>query len=213
MHKDNYFDTEIEEYEEWFKTNDKLLDSELEAVRQLIPADGKGIEIGVGTGIFASRLGIGHGVEPSEKMAAEAIKKGIHVIKAVAEELPIGDGAYQFALMVTVDCFLNDVLKAFSEVQRILVNRGFFIIAFLDRATPLGRLYEQNKHLHKSYKDADFHSAKEIAELLETAGFEIQEKKQTIYSLENKIQEIRSGVGEGLFAVIKAKKLRKKYGR
>jgi SAM-dependent methyltransferase len=151
-------------------------------------------------------LGIKHGVEPSDKMAAEAIKKGIHVIKATAENLPIADGAYQFVLMVTVDCFLDDVSKAFSEVRRILVNDGIFIIAFLDKATPLGKLYEQNKHLHKSYKDANFHSAEEISNLLEETGFEIVDKKQTVYSLNNELQKINDGTGEGVFAVIKAKR-------
>jgi hypothetical protein len=33
MQQGNSFDTEVAEYEEWFKTNDKLLDSELEAIR------------------------------------------------------------------------------------------------------------------------------------------------------------------------------------
>jgi SAM-dependent methyltransferase len=207
MQKDKSFDTKVAEYEEWFKTNDKLLASEVEAIRQLIPASVEGIEIGVGTGIFASELGIRNGVEPSEKMAAEAIKKGIYVKRGVAEELPVDDALYQFALMVTVDCFLDDVPEAFSEVRRILVKNGIFIIAFLDRATTLGELYEQKKHLNKIYKDANFHTAKEIVELLEYAGFEILESKQTIYTLENKSQEIRSGVGKGLFAVIKAQKI------
>lgn len=206
MRKDNPFDRDVEEYEEWFKTNDKLLASELAAIRDLIPISGEGIEIGVGTGIFASGLGIGYGVEPSEKMAAEAVKKGIQVKIGMAENLPVDDGAYQFALMVTVDCFLDDVLKAFSEIWRILVNNGIFIIAFLDKATLLGQSYEQNKHKHKSYKHANFHTSAEIISLLRTAGFEIIDKRQTIYSLENMLQEIKSGVGEGLFAVIKAKK-------
>ncbi len=172
MQKNNPFNTEVEEYEEWFKTNDKLLESELDAIRQLLPTSGEGIEIGVGTGIFASKL----------------------------------HESYQFALMVTVDCFVNDILKAFSEVRRILVNNGIFIIAFLDKATPLGELYEQNKHWHKSYKDANFHSAEEIHKLLEEAGFEILKTKQTVYALENNLQEIKSGTGEGLFVVINAQK-------
>lgn len=139
-------------------------------------------------------------------MAAEAIKRGIHIIKAKAENLSIEDGIYDFALMVTVDCFLENVSKAFLEVQRVLVGSGIFVIAFLDRATILGELYEKNKHLDNSYKDANFHSAKEISKLLEEAGFKIQDMRQTIYTLDNKIQEIKNGTGEGLFAVIKAKK-------
>lgn len=208
MQKDNPFDTEVEQYEEWFKNNDKLLDSELDTIKQLLPASGRGLEIGVGTGIFASQLGIKHGVEPSDSMAAEAIKKGIHVKKGAAEELPIDNGSYQYALMVTVDCFLSDILKAFYEVRRILENNGVFIIAFLDRATPLGKLYEKNKYLHRSYKNANFHSAEEIINLLKQVGFEIHDSKQTIYSLDNIYQEPKNGVGEGVFAVIKAKKKR-----
>lgn len=207
MKESNPFNTDVAEYEEWFKTNDKLLESELEAIRQLIPISGDGVEIGVGTGIFASRLGIRDGVEPSEKMAAEARKKGINVLSGVAEKIPTAVGSYQFALMVTVDCFLDDVPKAFSEVHRILVNSGVFIIAFLDKATPLGQLYEQNKHQHKSYQNANFHTSAEIVSFLNTAGFEIVDKRQTIFSLENMLQEIKDGVGEGVFAVIKAKKI------
>lgn len=209
MRESNSFDTEVEEYEKWFKTNDKLLASELAAIRELLPTSGLGIEIGVGTGIFASKLGIKHGVEPSANMGNEASKKGIQVKKGVAENLPIDDGIYQYALMVTVDCFLNDVFKAFSEVQRILVNNGVFVIAFLDRSTPLGNLYEQNKHKHKSYKEANFHSAEEITLLLKEAGFKILERKQTIFSLNNIFQEPQDGVGEGVFAAFKAKKLSK----
>lgn len=198
MAKMNPFDEiEVAEYEAWFKTNDKLFLSELAAIKEVLPSSGHGIEIGAGTGIFASHLGIKYGVEPSENMAREAVKKGIHILQGVAEDIPVADGSFQFALMVTVDCFLSDVEKAFSEVWRILENNGIFVIAFLDRATPLGGLYERHKHKHRSYRHAHFHTAGEI---------EIMEKRQTIYSLENKLQEIKKGVGEGVFAVMKAKK-------
>ncbi|MHB1348051.1 MAG: class I SAM-dependent methyltransferase [Candidatus Humimicrobiaceae bacterium] len=206
MKKNNVFNNKIEQYEKWFKTNKNLLDAELETIRQMLPASGEGIEIGVGTGIFATNLGIEHGVEPSEKMGAKAAKKGIHVINAFAEELPIEDESYQFALMVTVDCFLEDVAKAFKEIWRILVKDGYFIIAFIDKTTSLGIIYEQHKHSDSFYKYANFHSSEEIIILLKKAGFEILEKKQTIFTLENKVQEIKDGVGEGVFAVIKAKK-------
>lgn len=206
MRRNNPFESDASEYERWFERNDKILYSEVESIRQLMPVSGEGIEIGVGTGIFASALGIKTGVEPSETMAIEALKKGIDVKKGVAEKLPVDDESYQFALMVTDDCFVDDVSKAFSEARRILVDNGALIVAFLDKATPLGKIYEKNKHLHKSYKDADFHSANEIVKLLEAAGFKITDSRQTVFSLENKSQEIRDGTGEGLFAVIKAKK-------
>lgn len=207
MEKESPFQTSVSEYEEWFKKNDKLFASELEAIRQILPCYGKGIEIGVGTGIFAAELGVRYGVEPSEIMRNEAIKKSLSVKNGVAEALPEDDCTFDFAMMITVDCFLEDILKAFSEVWRILVDDGLFIIAFLDRATKLGKLYEKNKHKQNSYKNANFHTSDEISALLEAAGFKIIDKRQTVYSLENRIQAVDSGVGQGLFAVIKAQKV------
>ncbi len=202
----NPFDDGVEEYENWFKENDQLLSSELDAIRPFIPASGNGIEIGVGTGLFASNLGIGTGLEPSERMAAIAVSRGVNVIQGDAEKIPLPDSSYQFALMVTVDCFLNDVPKAFSEVRRILSKNGTVIIALLDLGTPLGNFYEMNKHKSKSYKNANFHTAEYISKLLEIKGFIVIGQKQTIFTLENKYQPPRDGVGEGLFAVIKAQK-------
>jgi SAM-dependent methyltransferase len=50
-----------------------------------------GVEIGVGTGLFAVPLGILIGVEPSPRMAELARYRGIEVLENVAEELPFAD--------------------------------------------------------------------------------------------------------------------------
>ncbi|MHB1377027.1 MAG: hypothetical protein ACYCXB_06320 [Candidatus Humimicrobiaceae bacterium] len=65
MKKNIVFNNNVKQYEEWFKTNKSLLDTELKTIRQMLPISVEGIEIGVGTGIFASSLGVKHGVEPS----------------------------------------------------------------------------------------------------------------------------------------------------
>ena len=152
----------VEKYERWFAVNATLLELEVEAIKQLLPPSAKAIEVGVGSGIFASQLNIKVGIEPDVEMAAAARKRGIQVISGKAEHIPIPDKSYQLVLMVTADCFLNDIVKAFSEIHRILNDHGIFLIAFLDRATPLGKLYEQKKLTSASYKDATFHSAQEI---------------------------------------------------
>jgi ubiquinone/menaquinone biosynthesis C-methylase UbiE len=63
------------------------------------------VEIGVGTGRFASALGVPLGVEPSESMRRIARKRGIEVISGKAEALPFRDGCLDYVLMVTV-CLL-----------------------------------------------------------------------------------------------------------
>ena len=202
----NPYETMADEYEAWFEENDKLFAAEAEAIRQLLPEFEKGIEIGVGTGLFAHALGITEGAEPTAAMRKKAQARGIRVIDAFAEKLPIAGAVYDVALMVTVDCFLNDVPQAYRETRRILKDEGVLIVAFLDRASPLGEVYERNKMSSPFYANANCHSAQEVRSALESAGFEVCDMRQTVFSLENKEQEVKQGTGEGVFAVLKAKK-------
>ena len=68
MPKTEAFDQHYEQYEYWFVRNRFAYESELRAVERLIPSDGRGVEIGTGSGRFAVPLGITIGVEPSPAM-------------------------------------------------------------------------------------------------------------------------------------------------
>ena len=206
MAKVRVFNENAEVYEAWFKENMDLFQAELAAIKQILPSSGKSVEIGSGSGLFAESLGITVGIEPSENLRKLAAARGINVVEGFAENLPVSDEAYDLALMITVDCFLVDILQAYKEAWRILSKEGFFLVAFIDRETPLGKIYQQKKHSSLFYKQAQFHSAQEIKHYLALAGFEIVAERQTIFSLENKPQEVKFGTGEGLFGVFKAKK-------
>ena len=116
----NAFDQYTLEYDNWFEKHSNLYQAELLAIKQAVPKNKIGIEIGVGTGRFAEPLNIKCGVEPSEGMAQIAKQRGVKIINAVAENLPIENQSYDFATMVTTVCFLTDIPKAFAEVHRIL---------------------------------------------------------------------------------------------
>lgn len=211
MQKENntVFDEFNVEYDAWFDKHSEIYKSELLAMSQAVPKQGTGIEIGVGSGRFAEPLNIKYGVEPSKSMADIAKKRGIKIIHAIAENLPIKDQSYDFATMVTTVCFLNDIPKAFSEVNRILKPEGEFVIGLIDRNSELGKKYEQQKDSNKFYRDAHFHSTAEITELLNKAGFDNFCYWQTIiHPAENKIEQPQAGYGKGSFVVIKAKKSR-----
>ena len=122
------FDEQAIEYDAWFEKHTDLYLAELEAVRSFIPVRGSGVEIGVGTGRFAASLAIPIGVEPAPRMAKLARQRRIEVLEGVAEALPFADGSFDFAVMVTVICFLDDVAQAFREACRILKQNGTFII-------------------------------------------------------------------------------------
>jgi SAM-dependent methyltransferase len=203
------FETHSTEYEAWFEDNHFAYLSELEAVRAQLPEKGRSVEIGVGTGRFAVPLGIDVGVEPSERMREIAERKGIQVVGGTGEDLPFEDCQFDIVLMVTTLCFLDDVEIAFAEAIRILGNGGHFIIAFIDKDSPIGKLYQQNREKSLFYKVATFYSVKEVVQLLREAGFRDISFIQTIFrdlpEITN-IEPIKSGFGEGSFVVVKGKK-------
>lgn len=204
------FDEQTIEYDAWFETHRDLYLPELEAVRSVIPASGSGIEIGVGTGRFAAPLGIPIGVEPSPRMAKLAQQRGVEVLEGIAEALPFADGSFDFAVMVTVVCFLNDVALAFREVCRILKTQGTFVVGFIDRESDLGRNYSLQKEQSRFYCDATFFSVNELEELLTAAGFSNFAYRQTLFSTETADLTVKEGSGSGGFVVIQAHKTTKR---
>lgn len=209
MPKIEPFEKHPQKYEDWFERNKFAYRSELLAMRDLIPENGEGIEIGVGSGKFAEPLDIKLGVEPSPRMREIAEKRGIKVIDGVAEELPLDDEQFDWALMVTTICFLDNIETAFNEAYRILKPRGFLIIGFVDKESALGRLYQQHKTENVFYKIADFYSTDEVVSYLKRVGFKDFVFNQTIFhSLAElkSIEEIKRGYGEGSFVVIRAMK-------
>lgn len=201
------FDKYINDYEQWFEENKYVYLSEVNAVKHFIPKSKKGIEIGIGTGRFALPLGITEGIEPSLVMRNFAINKGLKVIEGVAEKLPLVDNSFDFVLMVTTICFVDDIEKSFREASRILKTGGSFIIGLVDKESPLGKIYEDMKAQNKFYSFATFYSVNEIVKHLDKSGFSDIQTVQTVFGQLTEIQNIqmfKEGYGEGGFVVIKA---------
>ena len=205
----NAFDKNVDRYEQWFVDNPLAYVSELRALRELLPTNGKGVEIGVGTGRFAAPLEIRKGIEPSRSMAEVARKRGIEVVHGVAEHLPFADGEFDHALMVTTVCFLDDMDRAFQEVRRVLRTGGSFVIGFVDRESPLGKEYQARKDKSAFYQDATFYSAEDIVSHLQKAGFGEFAFRQTLFRLLTELEEVelvKEGHGEGSFVVVRGEK-------
>ncbi len=200
------FDQHMAEYEEWFGRHHAAYLSELEAVKVQLPTDGKGIEIGVGTGRFAAPLGIEFGVEPSATMRERAKQRGVQVVGGIAEALPFADGQFDVVLMVTTICFLDDIKTTFREIRRILRPGGYIVAGFVDRHSLLGRLYESQKHESTFYRMATFYSVSEVVATLEQEGFGRFRFAQTIFHPLSEIRErepVTDGYGQGSFVVLR----------
>jgi len=206
MPKTEPFEKHADHYDQWFEDNRDLYLAELEAVRQLIPPHAaNGLEVGVGSGKFAAPLGIQTGVEPAEEMAARAEKLGIRVYRNVAEALPFPDAAFDFVLMVTTICFVDDIRLSFQEAFRVIQPGGCIIVGFVDRESELGRRYMERRDESVFYKDATFFSSQEVYDYLTQAGFKDFTARQTLITGEPK-EKIEAGFGKGAFVVFKGLK-------
>ena len=203
----NVFDEYTDEYDLWYDKHHNKYQSEIIALKKLIPVGKKGIEIGVGTGRFSIPFGIRVGVEPSPNMAKLAEEKGITAINGVGESLPFHNESFDYVLMVTTVCFISDIPKAFSEAYRILKDQGKIILGIIDKNSPLGKEYEKMKMDNKFYSDAHFHSTEELTDLLKSAGFIKFDYWQTLFNTsDDAIEDPKHGYGQGSFVVIQATK-------
>jgi SAM-dependent methyltransferase len=205
--ENNLFDKTAIEYDQWFDEHENAYQSELLAVKQFIPFGKYGLEVGVGTGRFAAELGIQKGVEPAPNMAAMAKARGIDVMEGVAENLPYADNQFDFVLMVAMDCFIDDIHKAYKEMYRVLKPSGRIIIGLLDKNGDVAKRYEAKKAPDNVYWYAHFHTTEETVALLESVGFSDFEFCQTLTTPDpSAVKQPISGYGKGSFVVIRAGK-------
>ncbi|UXM84423.1 class I SAM-dependent methyltransferase [Methanococcus aeolicus] len=167
------FEKYAEEYDEWYDENKEIYKLEVKAIKKYIPKSEKeiGLEIGVGTGRFAGVLGIKYGLEPSKSMADIAEHRGIKVYVGVAEELPFDSNFFDYILMTTTICFLNNPIKALGEIKRVLKPNGRLIIGFIDKDSLFGRFYESKKDNSKFYKNAKFYSLNDVLNMLNKLNY------------------------------------------
>lgn len=99
------------------------------------------LDVGCGTGRFASRLAEKHGarvwgIDSSPEMLAVArrrLVRGVGLKLGRAEELPFKDGWFERAVM-WLSAHLVDRPRAFAEVRRVLGRDGRLVLATFDSA-------------------------------------------------------------------------------
>jgi SAM-dependent methyltransferase len=203
------FDIQSDRYDAWFQDHAFAYESELQAIRELLPRGGTGLEVGVGSGLFAAPLGITQGIDPSSAMLQKARQRGIDVVQGVAENLPYKDAEFDFVLMVTTVCFLDDLELAFREILRVLKPNGSFLLGFVDKNSPIGKSYEKRKQESMFYRDATFYAVDDLLLYLASTGFEKFSFRQTLFCPVSDMREpdiVKEGYGEGSFVVVKAEK-------
>lgn len=205
------FNEHVAEYEEWFDKHQFIFQSEVLAIRELLPKGKnlRGLEVGAGTGRFADALGIKEAVEPADNMRKRAIKRGINVVDAEAEHLPYDHNSFDYVLMAFCISYFNSLQFAFEEAYRVLKPGCSLIIGFIDKDSIIGKEYEARKKVSVFYKDANFYTPETVITELKHAGFTNFLFTQTLFGSLDSIKEAevpKKGFGEGSFIVINALK-------
>lgn len=209
MAKTAPFDAGRERYERWFEEHRAVYVSELLAVRAVLPWQGRGLEIGVGTGRFAAPLGVPVGLDPSAAMLARAAARGVAVVRGTAEALPFPDRCFDYALVVTTICFVDSPRKMVAQARRVLRPGGTLVIGFVDAHSRLGQRYLERQSESAFYRDAVFYSAGEVDTLLWEGGFTPRRWGQTLTDQLSDIAEaepVRPGTGSGAFIAVAAER-------
>lgn len=203
------FNESAEDYDRWFDSHPVIFQSELKALRKIVPQDGVGLEIGVGSGRFAEKLGIPYGLEPAQGMKPLAEKRGIQVVEGLAESLPFPDNHFDYAALITTLCFVKDPFKALQEAKRVIKPGGRIILGIIDRESPLGKSYVGKKESNPYYRFAHFFSTKEVVDLLRKLDLKKILIFQTLFGPPEELKqadEVREGYGKGGFVAIGGKK-------
>ncbi len=203
------FDLYAERYESWYTRNPILFECEAETIRSL-NLKGKGLSIGIGTGILDSQAPIDVGIEPSINMLKIALTRKIDLIRAVGEHLPIKNEAFDFVLMITTLCFVSSPQKTIEEAKRVLRCGGNLAICFIPRDSSWGKEYRKKAEAgHKIYSLAHFYTLSEVRRLLKRNLMHITSTKATItYSPSEKPKKEKptDDPSNKSFICIKAKK-------
>lgn len=214
-----------ERYDSWFESNETLFESEARAIEAVLPEGwDRAVEIGCGTGLFADRLGVESGIEPSEPMADRARGRGIDVTPGTAEDVPLEDETVDLGLMLGVLGYVDDVDTALSELSRVVEPGGWAVVAFLQADVGFATLYDRAVE-RGSYPDdldwedpyplamaeqANWRTAGDVLDRLRTVGFTDLEAVQTLTRPpEEAISNVESpsdGHDSGSWVVVRARR-------
>ncbi len=181
MKNPQIFDEYVELYDRWYDEHPRIYQSEVSALEHFVPWFGAGLEIGVGTARFAAPLHIEYGIDPSPQMVRIAARRQITAVIGRGESIPFCDQTFDFVLMATVICFVQDLERAIAESARVLKTQGSLILAFIDRDSPLGHEYQSDVESKGFFRHAKFHTLNEVRALLKGREFGQQEVIQTVF--------------------------------
>ena len=153
-------------------------------------AEGKVLEIGIGSGLnlpFYDKTKVDDiwGLDPSEELSemarAVAIQEGMEVnfISSGAEEIPLPDDHFDSVLITYTMCTIPEVIRANTEIRRVLKNQGKMI--FCEHgAAPDDNIRKWQKRINPFWGKiaGGCNINRNIPSLIQESGFDIVEMEE-----------------------------------
>lgn len=176
------FNTRADEYDSWFENN-LLFTIESAAIEALsIPVTTPALEIGVGPGRFAQKLGSDFGIDPAKAPLHIASTRDITVCQAVGENLPFCSNSFSMVSMFFTLCFVQSPTQVLYETYRVLRKDGDFLLGFVPSTSQWGKTLLKKKEAgHPFYKYAHFFTITEVETLVRNGRFSIQDAMSSLY--------------------------------
>ena len=134
------YDKNWQDYDDWYDTHKAIYQSEIKALEKVM-SSGRGLEIGVGTGRFASPFSVQFGLDPSFNMLKLAKKRNIKVIQGFGEDLPFKNESFHFISIVYTIWLVDDPFRFLKEAVRTLKKKGTLVLGIRDRNSRWGKFY------------------------------------------------------------------------
>ena len=174
------FDEASATYDEWYEQHPGALMSELKALEALVPRRGLGLDLGVGTGLMAERLGVQVGLDPSAGMLRRAAQRGIMAVRGGGEALPFRKACFDYAVSTAALCFMDEPAKALEEAWRVVKPGGRLVACIISRDSQWGRLYEAKRRKGGVYTYMKLLSPSDLESLMRRAGFKPSRASATL---------------------------------
>jgi SAM-dependent methyltransferase len=139
-------------------------------------------------------------------MLGPAKRRGIEVVRGAGESLPFKDGAFDFALIVFVLEFVDDLKSFLGEASRVLRRGGALVAGLIDRDSEWGRHFHESSEARRFFHPP---SPPELIDILTGLGLEPRGAWQALFGPPPDLQreeEPRTGFGRGGFVVLRADK-------
>ncbi|RLE55721.1 MAG: class I SAM-dependent methyltransferase [Candidatus Methanomethylicota archaeon] len=167
------FDKLWKKYDAWYYKHSTIFQLEYSALKSLIKSKPI-LEVGVGTGFFAQKLGFDFGLDPSINMLIQAKRRGICVVRGVGENLPFRSNSFGCIVFIVTLCFVDDVISVLNEAYRVLYNGGEIVACIIPENSNWGKYYKKlGREGNPFYSHAHFLHTDELKLYLSKSGFKI----------------------------------------